>query len=93
MMGALTSLMYTFRLPVLLIISWRGEPGHADEPQHELMGQITCRSLDLLGVRHIPFPSTLDELRDGVETSAPVHEKLFIAICLRFEPRGHVVSR
>jgi len=70
MMGALTSLMYTFRLPVLLIISWRGEPGHADEPQHELMGQITCRSLDLLGVRHIPFPSTLDELRDGVETSA-----------------------
>ena len=70
MMGALTSLMYTFRLPVLLIISWRGKPGYADEPQHELMGQITCRSLDLLGVRHIPFPSTLDELRDGVETSA-----------------------
>ena len=70
MMGALTSLMYTFRLPVLLIISWRGKPGYADEPQHELMGQITCRSLDLLGVSHIPFPSTLDELRDGVETSA-----------------------
>ena len=70
MMGALTSLMYTFRLPVLLIISWRGKPGHADEPQHELMGQITCRSLDLLGVRHIPFPGKLDELRVGVETSA-----------------------
>ena len=34
------------------------------------MGQITCQSLDLLGVKHIPFPSTLDELRDGVETSA-----------------------
>jgi phosphonopyruvate decarboxylase len=69
MMGALTSLMYTFRLPVLLIVSWRGKPGHPDEPQHELMGQITCHSLDLLGVRHRPFPSTLDELRDGVEAS------------------------
>lgn len=70
MMGALTSLMYTFRLPVLLIISWRGKPGHADEPQHDLMGQITCQSLDLLGVRHTPFPSNLDELRVGVETAA-----------------------
>ncbi len=69
MMGALTSLMYTFRLPVLLIISWRGEPGHADEPQHDLMGRITCQSMDLFGVRHRPFPRTLAELRDSLESS------------------------
>lgn len=69
MMGALTSLMYTFRLPVLLIISWRGEPGHTDEPQHDLMGQITPQSLDLLGVRNVPFPDTLNELQDKLETS------------------------
>ena len=38
----LTSLTYTFRIPVLLIVTWRGEPGgRRDEPQHELMGQIT----------------------------------------------------
>ena len=69
MMGALTSLMHTFRLPVLLIISWRGEPGHADEPQHDLMGRITCQAMELLGVKHRPFPTTLPELRDNLEGS------------------------
>lgn len=49
----LTSLTYTFRLPVLLIVTWRAEPGGAaDEPQHELMGQITP---DLLGLMRIPW--------------------------------------
>ena len=51
----LTSLTHTFRIPVLLIVTWRGEPGGAaDEPQHELMGEITPAMLetdaDSLGV-------------------------------------------
>ena len=37
----LTSLTWTFRLPQLLIVTWRGQPGVADEPQHALMGPIT----------------------------------------------------
>ena len=37
----LTSLNYTFRIPTLFITTHRGEPGIGDEPQHELMGQIT----------------------------------------------------
>lgn len=69
MMDPLTSLMHTFRIPVLLIISWRGEPTRADEPQHELMGQITCPSLDLLGVKYCSFPSTLDGLQAGLEAA------------------------
>src|SRR5687767_12729089 len=37
----LTSLNAIFRIPLLLIVTWRGEPdGTHDEPQHELMGQI-----------------------------------------------------
>ena len=40
----LTSLAHTFRIPMLLIATLRGEPGGApDEPQHELMGSITTR--------------------------------------------------
>ncbi|CAB5127324.1 putative phosphonopyruvate decarboxylase [Burkholderia cenocepacia] len=35
----LTSLTWTFRLPQLLIVTWRGQPGVADEPQHALMGR------------------------------------------------------
>lgn len=47
----LTSLNYTFKLPVLGFVSLRGEAGVADEPQHELMGQITTQMLDLMQVK------------------------------------------
>ncbi len=42
----LTSLTWTFRLPQLLIVTWRAQPGIADEPQHALMGPITPEMLD-----------------------------------------------
>lgn len=47
----LTSLNYTFKIPVLGFVSLRGEPGISDEPQHELMGRITEKMLDLLDVK------------------------------------------
>ncbi|HKF95628.1 MAG TPA: thiamine pyrophosphate-binding protein, partial [Gammaproteobacteria bacterium] len=37
----LTSLTHVFRIPVLLIVTLRGDPNAGDEPQHELMGRIT----------------------------------------------------
>ncbi|MBI4853471.1 MAG: phosphonopyruvate decarboxylase [Acidobacteria bacterium] len=47
----LTSLNAIFHLPVLLIVTWRAEPGsELDEPQHELMGQITLKSLELINI-------------------------------------------
>lgn len=55
----LTSLTWTFRIPILLIVTWRGEPGgHADEPQHELMGQITPRLLELMDIPWALFPDS-----------------------------------
>lgn len=59
----LTSLTWTFRLPVLLIITWRGEPGGAaDEPQHQLMGRITTRMLELMEIPWSPFPAAESEI-------------------------------
>jgi len=52
----LSSLNWVFRIPVLLIITLRGEPGLKDEPQHELMGQITGRILDELQIPWDFFP-------------------------------------
>lgn len=63
----LTSLNYPFRIPTLLIVTWRGQPGLTDEPQHELMGEI---SPDLLALMRIPygrFPGTADEVADALE--------------------------
>jgi phosphonopyruvate decarboxylase len=54
----LTSLTYTFRLPVLLIVTLRGEQGGSpDEPQHELMGQITGQLLTDIGIPWEYFPT------------------------------------
>jgi phosphonopyruvate decarboxylase len=46
----LTSLNAICGLPVLAFVSLRGEPGLHDEPQHELMGEITTRLLDEMRV-------------------------------------------
>jgi len=52
----LTSLNAPFRIPTLLVVTWRGGPGVEDEPQHVLMGQITPSLLDVIRVPNRPFP-------------------------------------
>ena len=64
----LSSLNWVFRIPVLLIITLRGEAGLGDEPQHELMGQITGRILDELQIPWAWFPREAD----GVEGALTV---------------------
>ena len=54
----LTSLTWTFRLPQLLIVTWRGQPGGAsDEPQHALMGPVTPQMLDTMDIPWELFPT------------------------------------
>jgi phosphonopyruvate decarboxylase len=57
LVNPLASLNFPFRIPALLIVTLRGEPGRPDEPQHELMGRISGTLLDALEVRHEPFPT------------------------------------
>lgn len=66
----LTSLNAPFRIPTLLITTWRGEPGLKDEPQHELMGQITQDLLDLIGLQQGAFPNTLEAIRPAFARAA-----------------------
>src|SRR4030042_3408482 len=37
-LNALTSLNQLYKIPVLYLISWRGEPGIKDAPEHTIMG-------------------------------------------------------
>jgi phosphonopyruvate decarboxylase len=53
----LTSLTWTFRLPQLLIVTWRAQPGIADEPQHALMGPITPGMLEMMEIPWELFPT------------------------------------
>jgi len=58
----LTSLTWTFRLPQLLIVTWRGQPGVADEPQHALMGPITPTLLETMQIPWELFPTSADAI-------------------------------
>ena len=58
----ITSLNFPFRIPTLLITTWRGQPGVADEPQHELMSQITLSMMEMIRVRCMTFPRMADEV-------------------------------
>lgn len=58
MVNPLTSLNAPFRIPTLLVTTWRGRPGEPDEPQHVVMGEITHDLLSLMRIDHRPFPNT-----------------------------------
>ena len=64
MVNPLTSLNYPFRVPTLLIVTWRGQPGVKDEPQHEQMGRIMHQLLDTLEIPWLPFPQTNDQIAE-----------------------------
>ncbi|MEK6421188.1 MAG: phosphonopyruvate decarboxylase [Burkholderia gladioli] len=63
----LTSLTWTFKLPQLLIVTWRGKPGEHDEPQHALMGPITPQMLDTMEIPWELFPTEADQIAPALE--------------------------
>ena len=65
----LTSLNTPFRIPTLLIVTWRGQPGLKDEPQHELMGRITQALLTTMELEHRPFPSEPDAVQPALDAA------------------------
>ena len=58
----LTSLTWTFRIPILLIVTLRGDPELKDEPQHKLMGPITTSILDKMEIPWEYFPTSENEV-------------------------------
>jgi phosphonopyruvate decarboxylase len=65
----LTSLNYPFRIPTLLIVTWRGQPGLKDEPQHELMGRVTGDLLRVIEVPQAAFPAAAEAVDTTLETA------------------------
>ena len=63
----LTSLTWTFRLPQLLIVTWRAQPGIADEPQHALMGPITPQMLESMQIPWELFPTEPAQIGPALE--------------------------
>lgn len=68
----ITSMLDIYGMPVVLLVSHRGEPGIPDEPQHAVMGRITEQLAVLCGLRtHVLDPEHFarqlaSARRDGV---------------------------
>src|SRR5262245_40010631 len=72
----LTSLNAIFRIPVLIIVTWRGEPGgKPDEPQHELMGQITAELFDTMRLPCALFPQDEAEIAPMLQRAVAEMER------------------
>ena len=79
----LTSLNAVFRIPVLMIVTLRGEPGGPhDEPQHELMGAITTQMLDTMNVAWSIFPQEVSEIAPAIEKAVSHMTKTGLPYCL-----------
>ena len=102
--NALTSLTVPYKIPVLLIIGWRGRPGHLDEPQHRLMGRLTRPFLKACGVEvHVADAGNADHLAEtrarsvrgnGASQAILIPSKLFRETAAsRFTPKGpHAIA-
>lgn len=66
----LTSLAWPFRFPVLLVVTWRGDPEAGDEPQHRLMGRITPRLLEEMEIPWELFPARPDDVPPALSRAA-----------------------
>ncbi len=56
-----------YKIPLLLVIGYRGEPGTKDEPQHIKQGQITLPLLATLGIEAELLPDTTEEALASLE--------------------------
>ena len=78
----LTSLNYPFRIPTLIICTWRAGPGLKDEPQHELMGEITPALFDIMRISHMPFPKANDAVGATLVNVAELMDKSGLPVSL-----------
>jgi phosphonopyruvate decarboxylase len=65
----MTSLTNVYKIPCLLIISHRGEPGIGDAAHHQIMGRITEELLDTLGIYWQSFPIDAMEIEAKVASA------------------------
>ncbi|MDD3382096.1 MAG: phosphonopyruvate decarboxylase [Bacilli bacterium] len=53
-----------YKIPMLLLVGWRGEPNTKDEPQHVKQGKITLEMLEVMGIKHIILTDDFKEQID-----------------------------
>jgi len=66
----MTSLIQINQIPVLLLLSVRGDPSDSpDEPQHRVMGAVTRSLLDAINIANAELPESSDQLGAVLEAA------------------------
>ena len=78
----LTSFNLIYRIPVLMLVSWRGYGGH-DAPEHLIMGEKTPDLLSTLGIPQVVLEA--NTLEDNVQwaVSTMEQQQIPVAVILR----------
>lgn len=82
----ISSLQLFYHLPVLLTVTWRGQPqSKPDAPQHHVMGKITPGLLDLLGIPYSLLEDDETMLRKDIQLAKKyaIKEKKTYAFIVR----------
>ena len=82
-MNALVSLSLMYRLPALLLVTWRGHRGK-DAPEHLLMGEISSTLLELLRIPHRILSA--ETIADDVAWGRAESERLSQPVALLLPP-------
>jgi phosphonopyruvate decarboxylase len=82
-LNALVSLSLMYRLPVLVLVTWRGHRGQ-DAPEHLLMGEISPSLLELIRIPHRVLSSKT--LADDVAWGRAESERLSQPVALLLPP-------
>jgi phosphonopyruvate decarboxylase len=55
-----------YKIPMVLMIGWRGEPGKHDEPQHIKQGSVTLSLLETIGIKYLVLTENYKEDLDRI---------------------------
>ena len=56
-----------YRIPMIVLAGWRGEPGVPDEPQHLKQGKITCALFEAMGIPYRILSADENEVSGQLE--------------------------
>lgn len=82
------SLLWPYKIPALLIVSWRGQPGLDDASHHELMGAQTPALLELMGIKTLRLdqgPVTQEAVSQLIEHAKAAREPVALLV-----PKGAI---
>jgi len=82
-LNALVSLSLMYRLPVLLLVTWRGHGGQ-DAPEHLLMGEISPSLLEMIRIPHRVLSAKT--LADDIAWGRTESERLSQPVALLLPP-------